>query len=266
MNLTHYFRAGLNFSVHESGSGEPMVFQHGLCGDAKQPAAVFPDDIGWHCLTLECRGHGSSDIGPHGNLSIATFADDLAALIEERQITPVIGGISMGAAIALRLAVTRPELVQALVLARPAWLDTPNPSNMQPNAIVGQLLHDFLADEARFRFEASDVARTLAMEAPDNLASLRGFFGRRPLSDTAELLCRISSDGPGVSMEQIRSIGVPTLVIGHARDFVHPISYARTLAEWISNARFVEITPKADSPQQYQNDFRAALATFLEEL
>jgi pimeloyl-ACP methyl ester carboxylesterase len=266
MHLTHYFRAGLNFAVHERGTGQPMVFQHGLCGDAKQPAAVFPDEIGWHCLTLECRGHGSSDIGPHGNLSIATFADDLAALIEERKITPVVGGISMGAAIALRLAVTRPELVRALVLARPAWLDKPNPGNMQPNAIVGQLLYDFSTGEARSRFEASDMATRLTMEAPDNLASLRLFFGREPQSDTAELLCRISSDGPGVSIEQIESIKVPTLVIGHERDLVHPISYARALAQWIPNARFVEITPKADSAQQYQNDFRAALAIFLEEL
>jgi pimeloyl-ACP methyl ester carboxylesterase len=172
----------------------------------------------------------------------------------------------MGAAIALRLAVTRPELVRALVLARPAWLDKPNPGNMQPNAIVGQLLYDFSTGEARSRFEASDMATRLTMEAPDNLASLRGFFGREPQSDTSELLCRISSDGPGVSIEQIESIKVPTLVIGHERDLVHPISYARALAQWIPNARFVEITPKADSAQQYQNDFRAALAIFLEEL
>jgi pimeloyl-ACP methyl ester carboxylesterase len=92
-----------------------MVFQHGLCGDAAQPVQVFPDDIGWRCLTLECRGHGRSDTGPVGNLSIATFADDVADLIETRTLNkPVLGGISMGSAISLRLAVTRPHLMLVL--------------------------------------------------------------------------------------------------------------------------------------------------------
>jgi pimeloyl-ACP methyl ester carboxylesterase len=244
-----------------------MVFQHGLCGDAAQPVQVFPNDIGWRCLTLECRGHGRSDTGPVGNLSIATFADDIADLIETRTLNkPVLGGISMGSAISLRLAVTRPHLMLALVLARPAWLDAPAPQNMQPNALVGKLLRDFDPEEARRRFEVSETAKLLQISGPDNLASLRGFFLREPFSVTAELLCRISEDGPGVTEEQIRNISLPTLVIGHERDHVHPISYAQTLAEWIPNARFVEITPKADSLEAYRNDFRSALTKFLENL
>ena len=56
-----HHHAGLRFTVSETGAGRPMLFQHGLCGDAAQPADVFPPASGWRCLTLECRGHGHSE-------------------------------------------------------------------------------------------------------------------------------------------------------------------------------------------------------------
>jgi len=257
-------RDGITLSLHQTGSGRAMVFQHGLCGDANQPAQVFPPDTGYRCVTLECRGHGASQAGPVDRLSIATFADDIAQMMVADSLGPaVVGGISMGAAIALRLAITRPELVSALVLARPAWVADAAPSNMAPNALVGDLLRDHAAEKARILFEETATAAQLARIAPDNLASLRGFFSRHPVAVTAQLLCRISADGPGVTEAEIAGITVPTLVIGHAQDFVHPLDHARRLARLIPNARLAEITPKAKDPAAYQRDFRAALATFL---
>ena len=259
--------AGIEFFVSETGEGRTMVFQHGLCGNAAQAAEVFPLESGWRCLTLECRGHGSSEAGSPEQLSIATFAEDVASLIEAQKIGPVVlGGISMGAAIALRLAVLRPELVSALVLARPAWIDEAAPANLQPNALVGHLLSRYPPSEARDRFEASDLARQLEIEAPDNLASLRTFFSREPLSVIRELLCRISADGPGVDHEDIKAIHVPTMVIGHSRDFVHPLPMAQELAALIPGAKLSEITSKAESPERHRRDFMAALSVFLEEI
>ena len=258
---------GITLSVHETGTGRPMVFQHGLCGDANQPAQVFPPDAGHRCITLDCRGHGASDPGSSASLSIATFADDIAALIAARAFGPcVLGGISMGAAIALRLAVTRPDLVSALVLARPAWVTDPAPSNMAPNALVGDLLRYHPADKARTLFEATPTAATLARTAPDNLASLRGFFSRQSTAITAELLCRISADGPGVTPTDLSRITVPTLVIGTAQDFVHPLDHCQTLARLIPQAQMAEITPKGVDPTAYQADFRSTLALFLKGL
>lgn len=126
-----FVRDGLRLSVARTGSGRPLIFQHGLGGDAGQPADVFPEHAGWQAVTLECRGHGQSEAGPADAFRIATFADDVAALIEAEGLAPLpLAGISMGAAIGLRIAATRPELVSALVLARPAWLDRAGPANM----------------------------------------------------------------------------------------------------------------------------------------
>ena len=251
-------------ALTQAGDGPAFVFQHGLCADAAQPAEVFPDDAGFRRVTLECRGHGGSDPGDTAKLSIATFTDDVAAAIEGEALTPcVVGGISMGAAIALRLAVRRPDLVRALVLARPAWLTEPAPPNMRPYFEVGELLSRFPAEDARARFEASATAAWLKREGPDNLVSLRALFARKPRALTAICLRRIAADGPGVPAADIARLRLPALVIGHGCDPLHPWSYAETLAATLPQARLVRITAKAESRDRYVEDIRAALRHFL---
>jgi pimeloyl-ACP methyl ester carboxylesterase len=218
-------------------------------------------------MTLECRGHGKSEAGDPEEFSTVTFADDVAAMIEREAVAPaVVGGISMGAAIALRLAVTRPGLARALVLARPAWLTDSAPPNMRPYAEVGELLARFAPDEAQARFESSETAARLKRDAPDNLASLTGFFAREPQAITAALLTRIAADGPGVTRDQLAALRLPVLVIGHTQDEAHPLAYAEALAALIPGARLVTITPKAKSRPHYVADFRLALSRFLVDL
>lgn len=264
--MTVFHHAGLKLAVHDRGSGLPVLFQHGLCGDAAQPAEVFPFDLPARCLTLECRGHGGSEAGDGENFSLQTFAKDVATWLDHLSLGPIVlGGISMGAAIALRLAITRPDLVRALVLARPAWIAEAAPANMAPNALAGALLAEHDPADARARFEASDTARDLAANAPDNLASLRGFFVRQPQAVISALLTRISEDGPGVTRTEIAGLELPTLVIGTEVDAVHPFGHAEALAALIPGARLARITPKALDKPRYVQDFRAALARFLSE-
>ncbi len=245
----------------------PVLLQHGLCGGALQTAEAFPDDPALRLLTLECRGHGASPLGAPEDISIATFADDVIALIESLQLAPVVlGGISMGAAIALRIAVHRPELVSALLLVRPAWVTDAAPANMQPNAEVGELLRQHAPEHARAIFEQGATAQQLAQGAPDNLASLRGFFERQPQAATAELLTRISADGPGISPDEVRALECAALVIGSQADAIHPLAHAMDLAALLKRSRFVEITPKSVSREAYLRDMHTALATFIHEV
>lgn len=258
---------GTLLNVDVAGVGAPVVFQHGLCGDIRQTGEVFPVDLGLRRITVEARGHGHSQPGNLDRLSIATFADDLASYIEKRIAAPVVlGGISMGAAISLRLAIKRPDLVRALIIARPAWLTQSAPENMAPNAEVGHLLRTMSPEDASAAFLAGSTGQRLANEAPDNLASLLGFFSRLPHDVTAALLTAISSDGPDVTDSQVREIAVPTLIIGHDRDVIHPLAYAQVLAETIPTARFVKITSKAENRSQYLADFQTAMRNFFKEL
>jgi len=103
----------------------------------------------------------------------------------------------------------------------------------------------------------------LAARAPDNPASLMGFFDRAPQSDTAQLLQRISADGPGVTEAQLALLQMPVLIIGSDHDHIHPLAYAHRLAGLIPHAAFVEIPSKSRDPAGYVTRFRAALAQFL---
>jgi len=151
------------------------------------------------------------------------------------------------------------------VLARPAWVSAADPQNMRPNAEVGALLQTEEPRAAKEAFLKSATALHLQETAPDNLASLKGFFAREPIAVTAALLTRISADGPGVSEAEIAAIGVPTLVIGHDHDEVHPFAHAETLASMIPGARLVRITAKVKGIDAYRHDFKTALSSFLSE-
>jgi pimeloyl-ACP methyl ester carboxylesterase len=251
---------GLSFV--DRGTGPAVIFQHGLGGDAAQVAEVFPDADGlWRRLTLECRGQGASPPDPENRYAIQTFAEDVLKLADARQVERfVVGGISMGAAIALHLAVHHPGRVTALILARPAWLFAAAPANMAPFAEVAHLLGQL---GGRASFDTSETAAILAREAPANLSSLRGFFTRPNPEAAAALLGAIAIDGPGVTRAQAEALALPTLVIGHGRDLVHPLAYAEELAATIPGAQLVEITPKAVDGARHAAEFRAALRRWL---
>ena len=118
----------------------------------------------------------------------------------------------------------------------------------------------------RALFDAGPTARMLAETSPDNLASLHGFFARAPLAVTAALLTRIGGDGPGILPRDAAAIAVPTLVIGSARDAIHPLALARATADAIPGAEMVEIPDKTTDRAAYRAGFSAALRGFLAAL
>ncbi|MDX3924331.1 MAG: alpha/beta fold hydrolase [Shinella sp.] len=252
-----------SLSMSESGAGIPVLFQHGLGGDRNQVVQAF-DDRRFRRITLECRGHGASDFGATRPFSIEMFATDVLAAADRLGIERfVAAGISMGAAIALRLATTVPQRVTGLVLVRPAWAFSPAPPNMAPIREIAALLKSHPPEEARSIFAASPVARRLAEEAPDNLASLLGYFDRLDAGLFADLLGDIAADGPGVAHRDAANLAVPSLVIGNGRDFVHPLATARLIAETIPNAAFLEVPSKTDDKAAHFAALRGAISDFL---
>ena len=256
----------MELAGYEFGAGFPVIFQHGLGGDASQVAEVFRDGPTIRRLALECRSQGASNPGPFDLLSIKTFADDVLAFAGSRGIEKfAVGGISMGAAIALRIAVIAPERVRGLIIARPAWLWNSAPENMKPFGEVATCLKRADLVAAKDEFERSETGILLARRAPDNLASLLKFFSVPEPTATAQLLARISVDGPGVTLGQIRALRVPALVIAHGFDAVHPLDYGRAIAAEIGGAIFTEITSKVESKARYVEDFRSAVKAFLDD-
>ncbi|CAN7625365.1 alpha/beta fold hydrolase [Rhizobium sp. LjRoot254] len=257
-------RSDVELVVHDHGRGMPVFFQHGLGGSQAQVAQVFPDDGNWRRITIECRGHGASTLGTARPFSIAMFAGDIVAVADQLGIDRfVAGGISMGAAIALHLAKACPGRVAGLILVRPAWAFEPAPENMGSIREVAEMIKSHPLHEARTIFEQSETARRLRVEAPDNLASLLGYFDRTDISAFADVLADIAADGTDVSEDDAARFNIPTLVIGNRQDAVHPMATAEHLANAIPGARFVEAPAKASDAAAHSASVQTAIHRFL---
>ncbi len=258
-------RDGCHLAFIDEGHGVPVLWQHGLGATQAQVAEVFPESRRFRRITLECRGHGESEVGRPETLSIAQFADDAIALLDRLGVErAVVGGISLGAAIAMRLAVHHPARVSALIIARPAWICAAAPQRMTIYGDVAELLAQHGSARGLDQLVATERYQTLLRESPDNAASLRGFFTREPAS-TVALLSRIPHQGPGVTREQLAQLTLPVQVIANEGDYVHPMMMATEIAALIPGARLTVIPAKNFHRDGYVRAFRAALEEFLSE-
>ena len=250
---------------HQEQSDNYCLFQHGLGADHRQCLEVFPHSSQYGFACVDCRAHGTSDYADPARMNLAVFANDLIQVIEQQLKPPVvIGGISMGAALSLRIAATRPDLVRALILARPAWAFDSAPDNMQPNLLVGELLSRYPPEQARQVFSATQTCKELERNAPDNLASLLSFFDRPDARDFAQVLCAVSNDGPGITREATENWQIPTLVLATPDDHVHPIALAEQLAERLNAGAIVTLPAKHNNKTRYVQAFRQHLTDFLD--
>lgn len=252
-----------------------FVFQHGLGGDAAQTQALVPPDSRFRVATLECAGHGARSHGASVP-SIAGFADDVAAFVA-REIAAdpalpwVLGGVSMGAAIALRLA-CQPDVgigrkPAALVLVRPAWAFASAPANLAVFLDVADAMRRHGTSRGATVFAETAAYAALCAGSPDNARSLSLQFERpQAVADpaaTAALLHAIACDGPGVAPERAQAMVLPALVIGCEDDLVHPIEIARELAGTLPNAQFVEVVSKSRQTERHAEQVTATIDRFL---
>lgn len=262
MKSTFQTQDGTTLAFEVEGEGRPVLWQHGLGATSAQPAEVFPE--GFQRITLICRGHEGSQLGDPARLSIAQFTDDAVALLNHLNLhATAVGGISLGAAIALRLAALHPSRTNALILARPAWVTEPAPASMKAYPEVARLLlrHGELG---RALFQSGQIYRDLSLASPDNAASLVTFFTRPNPETTTALLSRIPLDGPGISAAQMQALTLPTLILTTAEDHVHPPAYGQALADLIPQAMLKSLTPKGRDKPGHIADFKAALGAFLQ--
>lgn len=263
--MPFFERDGLRFHYQEKGQGLPFVFQHGLGGDLSQPFGLYTPPKGVRLIGLDARAHGQTrPLGDVHQVALAPYADDLVALLDHLAIDrAVLGGISMGAAVALNAALRYPDRVLGLVLSRPAWLDRPLPENARAFTHVAQHLLKFGAEEGRKRYLASPEFQAIAAESPDTARSLELQFLDPRAEECVVRLERIPHDCPSHDRSEWVAVAVPTLVLGNRHDPVHPWEFAEILARHIPGANLVEITCKSVSLEQHADDMQKAIDGFL---
>ncbi len=134
---------GCDLYYEELGEGVPILLIHpaGATGSTWGPAAEELARIG-RVITYDRRGYARSGGGPARSMS--THTADAAAILEQLRIPPaVVVGTSAGAAIAIDLAVGRPDLVRVVIAHEFPWRFTRHlPTGSQVAALtkIGSLV------------------------------------------------------------------------------------------------------------------------------
>jgi 3-oxoadipate enol-lactonase len=108
----------VDLHIADSGDGpEVIVFSHGmLISGVMFDPQVAALSRRYRCVVYDHRGQGRSAV-PKSGYDMDTLTEDAINLIETLKIGPChFVGVSLGAAVGLRLALRRPDLLRSLIL------------------------------------------------------------------------------------------------------------------------------------------------------
>ena len=257
----------------EEGAGPAIVFVHGLANSVitwrKNVEALSHH---FRVIALDLPGHGLSDMPkvrfglPEGAAFVASFLDELA--VDRAHLV----GNSMGGAVALELALARPERAASLTLADSAGLGREialvlrlgslpllgeyarRPTLKGVRNLVRWLVHDpALVDEDELPLRLAYLKREGSAQAL--LRFLRtgvGLFGQRP----------------GTRRDaSLASLSVPTLIFWGAQDPLFPIRQAEQAARAIPGATLHVFDACGHWPQyEHPDEFNRLLGGFVESV
>lgn len=228
---------GYTLSYETRGTGgQPFVLIHGLLlpswvnGEIATRLAARGHTV----VLFDLLGHGRSDKPLHASAHRLEYAgQQVVALLDHLGLEKaVIGGMSLGANVSLEVAAKSPDRVSGLVCEMPvlergtiAVMLTLFPLLLalrfarRPMNAVFRLA----ARLPRSRHEALNAMLDTGGEARAMAAIMHGY--------TAGPVCPPAADRAAIS--------APTLIIGHGRDWIHPLNDAEALYDELPNAEFI---------------------------
>jgi pimeloyl-ACP methyl ester carboxylesterase len=250
-------------AVHDTGSGDAVLFLHAFPLDASQfdhQVAALSGDV--RCVRVDMWGCGTSGPPPSGAPSLDDFAASVLAVLDSRDIERfTLVGVSMGGYLAFAVWRLAAKRIRALALcntrasadddaqrqARLAMADRVE-REQSVESIVEPMVERLLGPVAREEVHIADPVRgRIRRCSPAGVVyAQRAMAARR---DASELL---------------GSIDVPTLVIAGTQDAVIPDTEVRAMSGLIPGARFVELDcghlSNLEEPRAFNGALRSLLA------
>ena len=230
---------GRRLAYETYGRGDRVVvLLHGLLMDARLNRGLARSLAGpeRRVVLLDLLGHGGSDKPRHAaEYRMDVYADQVLGLLDHLGVErAVVGGLSLGANVALHVAARHPERVQGLLIEMPV-LERAVPAAAL-TFVPALLLVHYALPLAR---AVSWLARRVERGRRDLVAGFLAPLASRP-EVTAAVLHGILVGSTVPTVDERRSIRAPTLVVGHRADLIHPFSDADALSRQIPGARLVQ--------------------------
>lgn len=256
---------GSAYEVRTGGHGPAVLLIHGFTGRATDwtPFLGVIRAAGWRTIVVDLLGHGRSDapLDPARH-AIERQAADLADLLRQLDAAPaVVVGYSMGARIALRLAIAAPTSVRGLILESPSAGLTEPPERAKRAAadatLADELEHDGVA-AFMDRWEAQPLfAREQELPAPVRSRIQRD----RRRNRASGLAASLRGGGQGVMeplVSRLKTVRCPVVLVAGSLDGTG-VQRAATIARSVPTVRLLILPGRGHAPHREDPDRFARL-------
>jgi len=232
---------GIKIYYEQQGVGEPLILIPYLTADNACYAFQVAEYAKYFtCITLDLRGTGRSE-GTGDDVSMELYADDIAAFMQEYGIPHAhISGLSLGAAVGMRLAAKHPVKVKTLSL-HSGWSKT---DQYLKTVVEGwqssaKGLNSVTEMVITSMFPWCLTAEMYATRF-DQIQRLAGFLRSRPITMSVPSFMKqakavIEHDAEAL----LGRIKAPTQVTFGGRDQLTSLRFAETLTNGIENAELL---------------------------
>jgi 2-succinyl-6-hydroxy-2,4-cyclohexadiene-1-carboxylate synthase len=264
---------GLRWEVRVAGpdGGRPLLLLHGFTGRGRSWSAfaAAARRRGRRTIVVDLPGHGRSGTADEpARMTVERTADDLARILRQTGTAPAdVLGYSLGARVALRLAVAHPDAVARLVLESPsAGIADPDAREARRRS-DGDLAAAIERDGIEAfvdRWERGPVLATHETLDPRTAARQRTI---RLGNDPHGLAQSLRAAGQGAMLplhDRLAGVTAPTLVIAGSLDPARP--RAEQVAAGIPAARLAVIDGAGHTPHlERPAAFRRLALEFLQQ-
>ena len=233
-------------------SGLPVVLMHGLFFSRRLFERLAERLPQHRMLLFDLRGHGrSSRPTDPASYTWQLLAEDVVVLLDRLEIDrAVVGGLSLGANVALSVATIAPHRLRGAIVEMPV-LEGGQPAAERVFGTVGRLLRG----AGSVMRPVARASRPLRRTRLPELGALGDFLSLEPVA-MASMLEGLTADTETVldGPASLGRAGVPTLVIAHRHDPIHPLDDARALINAVPDSELAVMFSQADlrlQPDRY---------------
>jgi 3-oxoadipate enol-lactonase len=251
--------APLHYTVR-GRAGPHVVLLHGLGSrGADWPQQQTALETHYRVVAIDLPGHGHSLLPP-GPLTVDGMAHDVAEVMAGLDTGPAhVLGLSLGACVALRLALAAPGRVRSLTLVNPfARLQLAGPGDLPRLA-----LRILLLGTGPMRVMAAHVARRL-FPWPEQRALYEAAVASLAATPRRAYFAAMRALAGFDARGQVTAIRQPTLIVAGDRDTSVPLAAKVALAAAIPRARLLVVPASGHAtPHDQPAVFNRALLEFL---